>query len=114
MRYTACSQAPLLVIHIFLQPTYHVITPWSRDACIEVMGQVCTDQKDWMLVLKALPAPRYRDQRDRPDLTNPDSLALYLESRFEQLRVSSACLNCEQAVNTFVMQNNARAAGPSW
>jgi hypothetical protein len=30
---------------------------------------------------------RYRDQRDRPDLTNPDSLQLYLESRFEQLRV---------------------------
>lgn len=33
-------------------------------------------------------ACRYRDQRDRPDLTNPDSLALYLDSRFEQLRVS--------------------------
>ena len=32
-------------------------------------------------------ARRYRDQRDRPDLTNPDSLALYLDSRFEQLRV---------------------------
>jgi hypothetical protein len=30
---------------------------------------------------------RYRDQRDRPDLTNPESLQLYLESRFEQLRV---------------------------
>ncbi len=30
---------------------------------------------------------RYRDQRDRPDLTNPDSLQLYLETRFEQLRV---------------------------
>ena len=34
-----------------------------------------------------LAARRYRDQRDRPDLTNPDSLQLYLESRFEQLRV---------------------------
>ena len=31
---------------------------------------------------------RYRDQRDRPDLTNPESLQLYLESRFEQLRVA--------------------------
>ncbi|KAK9917232.1 hypothetical protein WJX75_002153 [Coccomyxa subellipsoidea] len=31
---------------------------------------------------------KYRDQRDRPDLTNPDSLQLYLESRFEQLRVA--------------------------
>ena len=41
-----------------------------------------------MLVLKAISALRYRDQRDRPDLTNPDSLALYLDSRFEQLRVS--------------------------
>ncbi|KAK9813797.1 hypothetical protein WJX73_010183 [Symbiochloris irregularis] len=31
---------------------------------------------------------KYRDPRDRPDLTNPDSLNLYLESRFEQLRVA--------------------------
>ncbi|CAL8465076.1 g4611 [Coccomyxa elongata] len=31
---------------------------------------------------------KYRDQRDRPDLTNPDSLQLYLETRFEQLRVA--------------------------
>ena len=37
--------------------------------------------------------PRYRDQRDRPDLTNPDSLALYLDSRFEQLRVSVHALS---------------------
>ena len=36
-------------------------------------------------------AGRYRDQRDRPDLTNPDSLALYLDSRFEQLRVRAHC-----------------------
>lgn len=35
---------------------------------------------------------RYRDQRDRPDLSNPESLQLYLETRFEQLRVpSSSC-----------------------
>lgn len=34
---------------------------------------------------------RYRDQRDRPDLTNPDSLQLYLETRFEQLRVWPPC-----------------------
>ena len=32
-------------------------------------------------------ARRYRDQRDRPDLTNPESLQLYLETRFEQLKV---------------------------
>ncbi|EIE20453.1 hypothetical protein COCSUDRAFT_30620 [Coccomyxa subellipsoidea C-169] len=36
---------------------------------------------------------KYRDQRDRPDLTNPDSLQLYLETRFEQLRVA-----CELAL----------------
>ena len=39
-------------------------------------------------LLKLLHLRRYRDQRDRPDLTNPDSLQLYLESRFEQLRVA--------------------------
>ncbi len=35
---------------------------------------------------------RYRDQRDRPDLTNPESLQLYLETRFEQLKVRGAPL----------------------
>lgn len=30
---------------------------------------------------------RYRDQRDRPDLSNPESMQLYLETRFEQLKV---------------------------
>eukprot|EP00884_Botryococcus_braunii_P006913 jgi/Botrbrau1/16222/Bobra.0066s0008.1 len=31
---------------------------------------------------------KYRDQRDRPDLSNPESLQLYLETRFEQLKVA--------------------------
>ena len=41
-------------------------------------------------------ACRYRDQRDRPDLTNPDTLSLHLETRFEQLRVGSLAL-CAQS-----------------
>lgn len=45
-----------------------------------------------LCVAHLLHACRYRDQRDRPDLTNPDSLALYLDSRFEQLRVSVPAL----------------------
>ena len=40
-----------------------------------------TGQQDVVLILMAGIARRYRDQRDRPDLTNPDSLALYLESQ---------------------------------
>ena len=32
---------------------------------------------------------RYRDQRDRPDLGNPESMQLYLDTRFEQLKVGS-------------------------
>jgi hypothetical protein len=32
---------------------------------------------------------KYRDQRDRPDLTQPESLQLYLETRFEQLKVAT-------------------------
>ena len=32
---------------------------------------------------------KHRDQRDRPDLTNPESLQLYLETRFEQLKVAT-------------------------
>jgi len=32
---------------------------------------------------------KYRDQRDRPDLTIPESLQLYLETRFEQLKVAT-------------------------
>ena len=32
---------------------------------------------------------KYRDQRDRPDLSIPESLQLYLETRFEQLKVAT-------------------------
>ncbi|GER56977.1 eukaryotic translation initiation factor 3subunit A [Striga asiatica] len=32
---------------------------------------------------------KYRDQRDRPDLTAPESLKLYLDTRFEQLKVAT-------------------------
>jgi translation initiation factor 3 subunit A len=32
---------------------------------------------------------KYRDARDRPDLTQADSLALYLETRFEQLKTAA-------------------------
>ncbi|KZV43199.1 eukaryotic translation initiation factor 3 subunit A [Dorcoceras hygrometricum] len=32
---------------------------------------------------------KYRDQRDRPDLTVPESLQLYLDTRFEQLKVAT-------------------------
>ncbi|CAN7014112.1 unnamed protein product [Brassica rapa subsp. trilocularis] len=32
---------------------------------------------------------KYRDQRDRPDLTEPETLQLYLDTRFEQLKVAA-------------------------
>ncbi|XP_062166016.1 eukaryotic translation initiation factor 3 subunit A-like [Alnus glutinosa] len=32
---------------------------------------------------------KYRDQRDRPDLSTPESLQLYLDTRFEQLKVAT-------------------------
>ncbi|KAH9755402.1 eukaryotic translation initiation factor 3 subunit A [Citrus sinensis] len=32
---------------------------------------------------------KYRDQRDRPDLSSPESLQLYLDTRFEQLKVAT-------------------------
>ncbi|KAL3814370.1 hypothetical protein ACJIZ3_015638 [Penstemon smallii] len=32
---------------------------------------------------------KYRDQRDRPDLAAPESLQLYLDTRFEQLKVAT-------------------------
>lgn len=32
---------------------------------------------------------KYRDQRDRPDLSVPESLQLYLDTRFEQLKVAT-------------------------
>lgn len=31
---------------------------------------------------------KYREQRDRPDISNPETLQLYLETRFEQLKVA--------------------------
>jgi len=60
---------------------------------------------------------KYRDQRDRPDLTQPESLQLYLETRFEQLKIATElelwqvrffgkkflsdalmCLNCAETI----------------
>jgi len=45
---------------------------------------------------------QYRDQRERPDLTNPETLQLFQDTRFEQLRVrhfgsipGSACMATE-------------------
>lgn len=32
---------------------------------------------------------KYRDQRDRPDLSTPESMQLYLDTRFEQLKVAT-------------------------
>ncbi|XP_058107148.1 eukaryotic translation initiation factor 3 subunit A isoform X2 [Magnolia sinica] len=32
---------------------------------------------------------KYRDQRDRPDLSLPESLQLYLDTRFEQLKIAT-------------------------
>ncbi|XVF57550.1 hypothetical protein PTKIN_Ptkin06aG0214800 [Pterospermum kingtungense] len=32
---------------------------------------------------------KYKDQRDRPDLSAPESLQLYLDTRFEQLKIAS-------------------------
>jgi hypothetical protein len=37
---------------------------------------------------RAFDTLRWKDQRDRPDLSLPESLQLYLETRFEQLRVA--------------------------
>ncbi len=42
-----------------------------------------------LLIVNCLCVYRYRDQRDRPDLSNPESMQLYLETRFEQLKVSN-------------------------
>ena len=54
---------------------------------------------------------RYRDQRDRPDLTNPDSLQLYLETRFEQLRVRAQrfCMCSVRSVTCLLQQRAADA-----
>ena len=32
---------------------------------------------------------KYKDQRDRPDLTAPETLQLYLDTRFEQLKIAT-------------------------
>ncbi|XP_074311613.1 eukaryotic translation initiation factor 3 subunit A-like [Silene latifolia] len=32
---------------------------------------------------------KYKDQRDRPDITAPESLQLYLDTRFEQLKIAT-------------------------
>ena len=59
-----------------------LLPPW-RSCCRVVSAVLLTHA-----VINNLHAVcRYRDQRDRPDLSNPESMQLYLETRFEQLKV---------------------------
>ena len=49
----------------------------------------CTALPRWMVIIPPVAVwYRWKDQRDRPDLSLPESLQLYLETRFEQLRVA--------------------------
>ena len=43
---------------------------------------------------------KYADQRDKPDLQQPETLALYLETRFEQLRVAGKLGLWQEAFRT--------------
>ncbi|XP_024524072.1 eukaryotic translation initiation factor 3 subunit A [Selaginella moellendorffii] len=43
---------------------------------------------------------KYRDQRDRPDLTLPESLQLYLDTRLEQLKVATELELWQEAFRT--------------
>ncbi|XP_047330437.1 eukaryotic translation initiation factor 3 subunit A-like [Impatiens glandulifera] len=43
---------------------------------------------------------KYRDQRDRPDITAPESLQLYLDTRFEQLKVATELELWQEAFRT--------------
>ncbi|XP_020591275.1 eukaryotic translation initiation factor 3 subunit A [Phalaenopsis equestris] len=43
---------------------------------------------------------KYRDQRDRPDLTAPESLQLYLDTRFEQLKIATDLELWQEAFRT--------------
>ena len=47
--------------------------------------------------MPSLVVHRYREQRDRPDLTLPETLQLYLETRFEQLKVHDVCTLCHHS-----------------
>ncbi|RAL53116.1 hypothetical protein DM860_006788 [Cuscuta australis] len=49
---------------------------------------------------------KYRDQRDRPDLSAPESLQLYLDTRFEQLKVATelGLWQASKGIMTFVSQ----------
>ncbi|QDZ17497.1 subunit A of eukaryotic translation initiation factor 3 [Chloropicon primus] len=43
---------------------------------------------------------KYADQRDKPDLQQPETLALYMETRFEQLRVAAKLGLWQEAFRT--------------
>merc|ERR1719160_1095791 len=43
---------------------------------------------------------RFKDQRDRPDITNPETLNLYLSTRFEQLRYAAELGMYQEAFRT--------------
>ncbi|KAH6826590.1 eukaryotic translation initiation factor 3A [Perilla frutescens var. hirtella] len=56
---------------------------------------------------------KYRDQRDRPDLTAPESLQLYLDTRFEQLKVATE-LELWQLSEIFWMSSNHLYHAYAW
>ncbi|KAE8684085.1 Eukaryotic translation initiation factor 3 subunit A [Hibiscus syriacus] len=46
---------------------------------------------------------KYKDQRDRPDLSAPESLQLYLDTRFEQLKIATELGLWQAAIFTMLM-----------
>ena len=93
--------------------THPVAPPWHRHICCWAVSAVREAMSNSSVVVMSPPvlppvgealmplvstwigadavriaATRWKDQRDRPDLSLPESLQLYLETRFEQLRVA--------------------------
>ncbi|KAK4420572.1 Eukaryotic translation initiation factor 3 subunit A [Sesamum alatum] len=71
-----------------------LVTPWFKFLVGDLqnsVGNFNVTTQDWRpcMLNHLANLNKYRDQRDRPDLAAPESLQLYLDTRFEQLKVAT-------------------------
>lgn len=75
----------ILIVSMYLQMAAHRAFQFCKQyKRITEFRRLCEIIRNHLANLN-----KYRDQRDRPDLSAPESLQLYLDTRFEQLKIAT-------------------------